>query len=141
MSSVELKSEHARQSDGSDVPRRSAGGRVDISDRVPGRVGRPGGLAQDQARHAGVAGGQGRVGGDDGGERVGRVDQVGDGLFAQEGGQAVRAAEAARVHLAVGKARLAGPACQGGQHVRARGPQAGGQFPGLAGAAEKEDAH
>src|ERR1700761_3902593 len=34
MSSVELKSEHARQSDGSDVPRRSAGGRVDIRSRM-----------------------------------------------------------------------------------------------------------
>src|SRR6201999_289292 len=34
MSSVELKSEHARQSDGSDVPPRSARGRVDIRSRM-----------------------------------------------------------------------------------------------------------
>ncbi len=62
-------------------------------------------------------------------------------FFAQEGGQAVRAAEPSGVHRAVGKARLAGPARQRGQHVRARGPEAGGQFPRLAGTAEDEDAH
>ena len=40
------------------------------------------------------------------GERVRRVDEVGDAFFAQEGGQAVRAAEPSGAHRAVGKARL-----------------------------------
>jgi RND family efflux transporter MFP subunit len=35
MSAVELKSEHARQSDGSDVPRRMASGRENIKSRIP----------------------------------------------------------------------------------------------------------
>jgi RND family efflux transporter MFP subunit len=35
MSTVELKSEHARQSDGSDVPRRVASGRDNVKSRIP----------------------------------------------------------------------------------------------------------
>ncbi len=117
------------------------GRRPDVGDALPVRVGLPARTAQDEQRHARFGRGQGGVRGDRAGERVRRVDYPGNPLSPQERGQSVDSAEPADAHWTVGQARLAYPAGQRGDHIGPGRHQRGGQFPGLAGPAQDEDAH
>ncbi len=101
----------------------------------------PRGTPERQDRDARLAGCGCGVGRDPGRVRVGGIDQDADAVFGQVGGQPRRAAEAAGPHGDRLGCRTPGPSGkrQGDVEAAARGDPPC-QLPGLAGAAEDEDA-
>lgn len=116
---------HVRHADpavaGARLPRRAL-----QDDEGNGRCGRgPRGVFRDPAR-----------------EGMGRVHENGDGVGAEPVGEAVRSSEAAHANGGGRKLGRAGPAGEGKRDPEARaGGKAGGERPGLAGAAKDEDVH
>ena len=97
--------------------------------------------AEHQQRNARHDGSLRRIRRDAARERVGRIHDGGDAFRPQEVRERLRAAEPAYPHRSRRQSRVPDPSGERRQHVSARGEEGGGQFAGLAGPAENEDAH
>lgn len=130
-----------RQHDAALRPRQGFNGAAYVGDRDPvviqGRL--PGRAAERGHGHAGLPGGLDGVAAHRCGKRMGRIDQVGDAMIAQIGGEAGNAAEAADAHAHGLGARLVGAP---GIAERRRDPcvgQASGQGAGFGSTAQEKD--